>query len=158
MRKLNLGCGRKYLEGYINIDICEKVKADLYFNLNKTPYPFEDNSIDEVLMMHSLEHLDNNKVLKELYRIGKPNAIIKIEVPFSTNGFNHIQHTRCYDWNTFTNLGTIEGSDYMSFKFNLIVQKAISNGMRRYLPFKRFLSYFFPILIANLYVELKVMK
>ena len=38
MNKLNLGCGKNLLEGYINVDYYNK-KADVIHDLNKYPYP-----------------------------------------------------------------------------------------------------------------------
>ncbi len=69
--KLNLGCGSEYLKGYINIDIMQGV-ADVVWDLNKCPYPFEDDSVDYVLAKHVLEHLDDViSVMNELHRIVK---------------------------------------------------------------------------------------
>jgi len=81
--KLNLGCGRSKKQGYINLDSCDAIKPDVLWDLNKFPYPFEDNTFDEVLAFAILEHLDNTvKVMEELYRISKPNARVKIKVPY----------------------------------------------------------------------------
>jgi len=55
----------------------------LKHNLNSFPYPFADNSADEVMMLHTLEHLDEpKKVMAEIYRICKPQARVTIEVPY----------------------------------------------------------------------------
>lgn len=38
--KLNLACGRDYMEGYINADISYDVGADIVFDMTKgIPYP-----------------------------------------------------------------------------------------------------------------------
>lgn len=43
-------------------------------------------------MSHVLEHLSNpHKVMEELYRISKPNALIKIMTPYFT-------HVSAYSW------------------------------------------------------------
>ena len=83
MKKYNLGCGKKYIKGYINVDVTRSVKADLYFNLNKFPYPIKKKSADEVLMDNVLEHLDDVVlVMEEIYRILKPGGIVKIYLPY----------------------------------------------------------------------------
>jgi len=67
-------------EGWITVNI---EKADVKHNLNEFPYPFADNSTNEVLMLHTLEHLtEPKKVMAEIYRICKPNAKVTIEVPY----------------------------------------------------------------------------
>lgn len=82
--KLNLGSGQNPLPGYINVD--KFGSPDLLHDLEKFPYPWETNSIDEIVMHHILEHLGERTetflgIIKELYRICKPDALIKITVP-----------------------------------------------------------------------------
>lgn len=59
MKKLHLGCGEDIKEGYINLDFLKMDGVDVVHNLNKFPYPFEDNQFDEVYASHILEHLDD---------------------------------------------------------------------------------------------------
>ena len=54
--KLNLGCGKKKISGYINCDRSKEVNPDKIVNLEKK-LPFKDNSIDEVIGNHILEHV-----------------------------------------------------------------------------------------------------
>lgn len=80
--KLNLGCGRDILEGYINLDVIKLEGVNVVWDLNKFPYPFQDNYFDEITTKSVLEHLsDIQKTLEELWRISKPNAVINILVP-----------------------------------------------------------------------------
>jgi hypothetical protein len=84
--KLNLGCGFNKPEGYLHVDMFEKCQPDIIHNLESFPYPFEDNSIEEILFNHSLEHIGQQpsvflKVIQEVYRISKNGAIININVP-----------------------------------------------------------------------------
>tara|TARA_B100000470_G_C19693778_1_gene347739 strand:- start:192 stop:752 length:561 start_codon:yes stop_codon:yes gene_type:complete len=84
--KLNLGCGSKILEGYTNIDKFDYYKPDIVHDLEITPYPFEENSIDEIILNHVLEHIGQdpnifNNIIKELYRICKNKTVIHIRVP-----------------------------------------------------------------------------
>ena len=66
MTKLNLGCGNKKIDGYINIDGSEYCKPDLVLNLENTPYPFKSNTIDEIRLKSVIEHfpLDPNNFLE----------------------------------------------------------------------------------------------
>src|SRR3989344_219538 len=88
MKKLNIGCGRDILPGWTNIDYVKFTGIDMCFDLNKLPYPFEDCEIDEILMSHCLEHLENPiLVIEELARILKQGAKLTIKVPhFSSSG------------------------------------------------------------------------
>ena len=84
--KLNLGSGSKILKGYVNVDKFQYYKPDVVHDLEKFPYPFEDNSVDEILLSHVLEHIGQNpdvfnNIIKELYRICKNNSIVDIRVP-----------------------------------------------------------------------------
>ena len=79
--KLNLGSGENYLKGYINTDICKNVKYDKYLDIDKIPWDFEDNSVDEILCTRVIEYINLSIIdfLKECYRILKPNGKIHLE-------------------------------------------------------------------------------
>ena len=84
--KLNLGSGSKILDGYTNVDKYDYYKPDVVHDLEVFPYPFKDNSIDEILLSHVLEHIGQSPdiflgIVKEFYRICRGNSIIKIIVP-----------------------------------------------------------------------------
>ena len=84
--KLNLGCGNKIYEGYVNVDKFDFYEVDVKHDLEKFPYPFDDNSVEEIILSHVLEHIGQDpdifiNILKELYRISKNQALIKIAVP-----------------------------------------------------------------------------
>tara|TARA_B100001121_G_scaffold167333_1_gene146167 strand:+ start:210 stop:770 length:561 start_codon:yes stop_codon:yes gene_type:complete len=84
--KLNLGCGSKILDGYINVDKFDYYKPNIVHDLETFPYPFENNSVDEILVSHVLEHIGQSpeifmKIIKEFYRICHDNSMIKIIVP-----------------------------------------------------------------------------
>ncbi len=84
--KLNLGCGNKKLDGFLNVDSYEGTHPDKIMDLRKTPYPFDDNSISEIRMRNILEHLPQDPdqffgVMQEIYRISQPNARILIRCP-----------------------------------------------------------------------------
>jgi len=83
--KLNLGCGNKIKEGYVNLDVVD-YGGNTIHDLNVVPYPFEDNSFNEIIASHILEHLnDFHTSVTELYRIAKHEAIIHVYVPFFLN-------------------------------------------------------------------------
>ena len=85
MKKLNLGCGMDYRDGWFNIDFNKKIKTDLCWDIEKKRLPFKDSSIDYVYCSHFLEHIkDLFKVLDDIWRVCKNGAIIEILVPHYT--------------------------------------------------------------------------
>ena len=84
--KLNLGCGSKILKDYVNVDKFEYYNPNVVHDLENTPYPFDTDSVDEIILSHVLEHIGQNpevfnNIIKEFYRICKNNSIIDIRVP-----------------------------------------------------------------------------
>ena len=55
--KLNLGCGDIKSEGWVNVDKYDSFDADAVHDLEVIPWPFDDNSCDEISLIHVLEHL-----------------------------------------------------------------------------------------------------
>jgi hypothetical protein len=82
--RLNLGCGSKRLPGWCNVD--KFGEADVNWDLERFPWPWPDSSADEVLLIHVLEHLGREPdifigVMKELYRVCRDGAVVRISVP-----------------------------------------------------------------------------
>ena len=103
-KKLNIGCERDYLDGWVNVDFDTRFKADIRHNLNKFPYPFKDDTFDEVLASAILEHLDDiYKLMAEIYRISKDKALIHILVPYQSSPirFCDIEHKHHFSYYTF---------------------------------------------------------
>ncbi len=128
MKKLNLGCGLKILKGYVNVDLTKDNGADMVHNLEEFPYPFKDNTFDEILMDNVLEHLEDTiKVMEELHRISKENAIIRIIVPHYSGcmAFSHLTHKRFFGSVTFDNFKPLNQEKYSNVEFDIIKNKLI---------------------------------
>jgi hypothetical protein len=85
-KRINLGCGLKKIEGFVNVDVSPTVKPDQVVDLNQFPWPFKDNEFDHIVAKDILEHLgetskDFIKVIKEMYRISHNGAIWEVESP-----------------------------------------------------------------------------
>jgi hypothetical protein len=81
-----MGCGHNKRSGYVNVDLATACAPDIVCDLESLPWPWPDNSVDEVVFNHSLEHLGQNSgtflgIIKELYRICRNNAKVEINVP-----------------------------------------------------------------------------
>ena len=81
--KIHLGCGKKYLPGFIHIDIDKHPHIDHNSNIDNLCM-FEDNSVDLIYTCHAFEYYDRDQtkeVLKEWHRVLKPKGILRIAVP-----------------------------------------------------------------------------
>jgi SAM-dependent methyltransferase len=119
--KLNLGCGYNKLDGYINVDQDPNCKPDVVADLEER-LPFEDSSVDEIMLCHVLEHLGQTtkiylNIWKEFYRILKDQGVIKITVP-------HWQHENFYHDPTHVRVITPVGVDMFSQERNMEVIKS----------------------------------
>ena len=84
--KLNLGCGQHRVEGYVNVDAAVACGPDQVVDLEAFPWPWPDDSVEAVLFHHSLEHLGAQAdvfvgVMKELYRVCAPGAVVRVVAP-----------------------------------------------------------------------------
>lgn len=165
---INLGSGKKYLDGYINCDVVKNIKADKYFDLNKFPYPFNSNFADEVLMDNVLEHVDDvAKVVEEIYRILKPNGLFRIYVPYfkSDGAYQDPTHKHFFtertmdyfaenfDYNYYTNIR------FKKLKSELFCDNKTGLSKIRYIvPFKGILKYFLFNIYDGIYFELQAIK
>ena len=115
--KLNLGCAVIMLDGYINID--KYVKSDIRLDLLE-PLPYEDKTVDEILLSHVLEHFtlkEGRTVIRECHRLLKDDGILHVRVPdllacmceFSEAD----EHSRYYKW-----IKTIYGGQWNPGEFH----------------------------------------
>jgi SAM-dependent methyltransferase len=102
---VNLGCGKTKIPGVIGLDrVPIAGVVDIVHDLDVVPYPFAEQSVDEIHMYHVLEHLhDPVRKMEELYRILKPQGTLFLRVPhFSSNGaWTDITHVRPFSYFSF---------------------------------------------------------
>lgn len=174
MKNLNLGCGSDIKKDFVNLDSVKMPGVDVVCDLNKFPYPFKQNTFDNIYAAHVIEHLDDlPKVMQELRRISKPGATILIRVPFFPSMYaasdpTHKHFFTYLTWDYFTDkdCNHVFGSIKQPY-FSTISRKIVFSWN----PFLRWMNFFvnlFPvfyqrylafILPSNeLVVKMKVLK
>jgi SAM-dependent methyltransferase len=102
---VNIGCGKTRIPGSIGLDrVPIENYVDVIHDLNKTPYPFAESSVDEVHFYHVLEHLtDPISKMEDIHRILRPGGILHMRVPhFSSMGaFSDMTHVRPFGYTSF---------------------------------------------------------
>ena len=86
--KLNLGCGRKHLPGYVNVDQWPGCNPDAVWNI-ADPWPMKSGTVEEVVAEHVVEHIfDVRAFFQSAYHAMAPGATMRIVVPHHlTDGF-----------------------------------------------------------------------
>ena len=46
--KLNLGCGKDYIDDWVNVDFYDDSKCDVTHDLEAFPWPWENDSVSEI--------------------------------------------------------------------------------------------------------------
>lgn len=94
--RLNIGCGSKLIDGYIGIDKLD-FGQKFIVDIEKEILPFEDNTIDEILCEHTIEHLNDPMfAINEFWRVLKPDGKLTIIVPHIENSKAYVIDHKCY--------------------------------------------------------------
>lgn len=103
MIKLNVACGKDIREDYVNIDKIDcgqEIIRDITKGL-----PFSDNSVDEILFKHAMEHLEFEEivfVMNEFWRVLKKGGLLYVVCPHRKSpGAYTITHKSFIDETTF---------------------------------------------------------
>lgn len=93
----------------VTLDMGDNCGADIVWDLDKRPLPFEDNQFDELAAYDVLEHLGRQgdwrgwfNEMAEYWRILKPGGLFGILVPVGTDHFADPGHTRFFGMNHFS--------------------------------------------------------
>jgi len=81
--KLHLGCGKRFIPGYVHIDAIDYPHVDHVSTIDNLSF-IENDSVEVIYNCHVLEHFkrrDVLQVLSEWRRVIKPGGILRISVP-----------------------------------------------------------------------------
>lgn len=104
--KLHIGCGMNRREDFINCDLHKTDATDVVFDVQRA-WPFEDNSVAQILSVHMLEHLDDPMAFfREAWRVLRPTGQVTLQLPYgpSDNGLGDLTHKRLWLPMTFCSL------------------------------------------------------
>lgn len=179
MKILDLGCGKNKIKRkdaiVIGIDIEPESGVDVVHNLNKFPYPFKDNEFDEIVCFDILEHLkDVPSVMKEIHRIGKKGALLKIQAPHFSSPYASMDPTHLRGFSIFSfdcfcknkkiiphninwELFLIKKRKIIFPKLTKTIGILVSSLANRFpLRYEQYFSYLFQA--ENIYLELEILK
>ena len=129
--RLNLGCGDKRMPGWRNVDKIAMCNPDEVVDLERLPWPWPDDSVEEILLSHVLEHIGQTPdvylgIIKEIYRVCRDGAKITIVVP-------HPRHDHFLQDPTHVRVVTPEGLNMFSQAANrrLIAPAGPNRSTRR---------------------------
>ena len=162
MKRLEIWCWNKKIhKDSVWLDCVKLPSVDIVHDLDDFPYPFEDETFDEIYAHMVLEHVnDFMKTMKELYRILKKWWIIDIQVPYylSTGAFSDPTHKTFFTEETFNffmnqhDLNYYTNVRFTILKKELYTSSSLFGKIRNRLPFKNILKYF----IRNYYSEIHI--
>ncbi len=81
--RLNLGCGKRYIPGFIHVDLDDFPHIDYKSDVSDL-HMFKDSSVDLIYSSHTLEYFDRFdvlNVLKEWRRVLKQGGVLRVAVP-----------------------------------------------------------------------------
>jgi len=171
--KLNVGAGKLCYDNYINVDIKYFSGIDIICNIDGVLLPFKDCSFDEILVDHTLNHIDNMmNLMEEIHRVGIAGAKVLISEPYYRyeGAFQDPTHKHFFAERTFEIFcENYEYNYYTKARFEVVsVKLSITHKtktkslakkiMKIPIPFRRILNNFLWNLYSEIHYELKVLK
>lgn len=103
--KLNIGCGRDYREGYVNIDISSLVDADIVLDILEG-LPYSNNSVGEIVINNVLTQIESGEdfifVMNELHRVCRGDIYVRVPNAKDICSFQDPMDCRRFTDQTFT--------------------------------------------------------
>jgi SAM-dependent methyltransferase len=102
-RVLDVGCGVNKYDGAVGIDRIAGTRADVLCDLDTFPYPFRDESFDEVRAVHVIEHVsDVIRTMEEFHRLLREGGQVYIATPHYTDFSSFCDPTHRWHLNSFS--------------------------------------------------------
>lgn len=80
--RLHVGCGTRKFDGFVNVDVSH---SDLNLDLSRGVLPWKDNSFQDIVCQHVIEHLDWREeglaLLREMRRVLVPGGTLWMSCP-----------------------------------------------------------------------------
>ena len=112
---LNLGCGFERFAGHINVDGYAICNPDVVWDLNITPLPWAENSIDGIKLYHVIEHVENWwELFSDCARVLKVGGYFDVRMPCdsSTSAMTYRDHLNAFSSYSFYGIwGAQRGSN-----------------------------------------------
>lgn len=159
MKILDIGCGRRKIEGADGMDIDPDSHAKIIHDINKYPFPIADSSYDQIFAKHIIEHIENPRgLIEEIYRILKPGGRAFIETPHFTNYVSYAEPQHNRHFSLFMFEGLCQGINFSKIDKRITFYKtfracgiaSLANMNPKH--YERFWAFIFPA--ENVVVEL----
>lgn len=111
---VELGCGvEPDSRSETRVDIADLETVDVVWDLDETPWPFADASVEGIIMHHVLEHLqDPSSTMTEIARVLEPGGWAEIAVPFGGHWYRDPTHEQYWTYSTPTYYSTNESGEW----------------------------------------------
>jgi len=168
--KLDIGCGRDKDPEFFGIDITGWPGVDLTWDMEKFPWPIEDNSFSYIKAIHVVEHInDQVGFFREIHRIAKKDAVVHLETPHysSSNSWadpTHVRHMSLFFTDQMTNNGYLVDTTgeyeliHRRVNFGPLIGSMRARFISKFMGFEKWERSAFKMPARNIYIDLRVVK
>ena len=102
---LDVGCGGNKTPGSVGMDVRALPGVDAVHDLQTFPWPFADETFDEIIMSHVMEHVEPKyviHVMNEMWRVMKVGGVLMMAMPYPGSHGHWQDPTHYKPWNETT--------------------------------------------------------